>query len=154
MSDVTCTIIITQDLAARNVIVGENETCKVADFGLLRELEDYQEVYISSSISLCPLRWMAPECVEHKQFSTASDVWSYGILQWEMFNPTEIPYPIFDDVQLTAKLARGYTMPIPDQCPSNIGKIMKSCWKFEPSKRPSFTLISVLLTRLTLQRAV
>ena len=133
---------IIQDLAARNVIVGENETCKVADF------------YISSSILLCPLRWMAPESIEYKQFSTASDVWSYGILLWEMFNPTEIPYPNFDDVQLTAKLARGYTMPVPDQCPSNIAKIMKSCWKFKPSDRPSFTLITVLLTRLNLRRAV
>ena len=71
-----------QDLAARNVMVGDNEVCKVADFGLLRELDDYQEVYISSNMLLCLLRWMAPESVEHKQFSTASDVWSYGILLW------------------------------------------------------------------------
>ena len=135
-------------------MVTENESCKVADFGLLRELDDYKEVYISSNISLCPLRWMAPESIEHKRFSTSSDVWSYGILLWEMFNPTKMPYPEYSDVQLTAKLAKGYTMPIPAECPPNVAKIMKSCWQLEPSKRPSFTFISVLLTRSNLlQRA-
>ena len=135
-------------------MVGKNELCKVADFGLLRELEDYKEVYISSNISLCPLRWMAPESLEHKQFSTSSDVWSYGILLWEMFNPTEIPYPELTDLQVTAKLARGYSMSIPAQCPSIVAKIMRSCWQSDPSRRPSFAFLSVLLTRAKLEGAV
>ena len=93
-------------------MVGDNEVCKVADFGLLRELDDFQEVYTSSNISLCPLRWMAPESVENMQFSTASDVWSYGILLWEMFNPTEIPYPDLRDAQFIAKVVQGHYLPI------------------------------------------
>ena len=135
-------------------MVGNNESCKVADFGLLREMEDYGEVYISSNISLCPLRWMAPESLEHRRFSVSSDVWSFGILLWEMFNPTEMPYSELTDVQVTVKLARGYTMPIPTQCPSTIAKIMKSCWQADPSRRPSFAFLSVLLARLNLEGAV
>ena len=142
-----------QDLAARNIMVGDNEDCKVADFGLLRELDDYQEVYISSNTSLCPLRWMAPESVEHKQFSTASDVWSYGILLWEMFNPTELPYSDLDDVQFAIKVAHGHTLSIPPQCPPIVAKIMKSCWNLTPSRRPSFAYICVLLTRSNLRGA-
>lgn len=142
-----------QDLAARNIMVGDNEDCKVADFGLLRELDDYQEVYISSNTSLCPLRWMAPESVEHKQFSTASDVWSYGILLWEMFNPTELPYSDLDDVQFAIKVAHGHTLSIPPQCPPIVAKIMKSCWNLIPSRRPSFAYICVLLTRSNLRGA-
>lgn len=143
-----------QDLAARNIMVGDNEVCKVADFGLLRELDDYQEVYTSSNISLCPLRWMAPESVEHMQFSTASDVWSYGILLWEMFNPTEIPYPDLRDAQFIAKVVQGHTLSIPVQCPPTVAKIMKSCWNLIPSNRPSFAFISLLLTRSNLRGAV
>ena len=135
-------------------MVGDNEQCKVADFGLLREPDDYKGVYTSSTIIMCPLRWMAPESIEHKQFSTASDVWSYGILLWEMFNPKEIPYPDLTDMQFAVKVARGYTQPIPSQCPSTVAKIMKSCWHSIPSKRPSFAYISVLLTRSNLRGPV
>ena len=111
-----------QDLAARNVMVGRNEVCKVANFGLLREMDDYQEVYISNML-LCPLRWMAPESLEHKQFSTASDVWSYGILLWEMFNPTELPYSDLDNAQFAIKVAQGHTLSIPAQCPPTVARI-------------------------------
>ena len=143
-----------QDLAARNIMVGDNEQCKVADFGLLRELDDYKEVYTSSNTSMCPLRWMAPESVEYRQFSTASDIWSYGILLWEMFNPTEIPYSEFSNVQFPAKVVQGHTLPIPCQCPQTVAKIMKSCWHLIPSERPSFALISIVLTRSNLQGSV
>ena len=135
-----------QDLAARNVMVGDNEVCKVADFGFLRELDDYQEVYISSNNMLVyPLRWMAPETLEHKQFSTASDVWSYGILLWEMFNPTELPYSDLDNAQFAIKVAQGHTLSIPAQCPPTVARIMRACWHKTPSKRPSFLLIGTLL---------
>lgn len=132
-------------------MVGSNETCKVADFGLMRELEDYEEVYVATNATNCPLRWMSPESIELKQFSASSDVWSYGILLWEMFNPTEVPYPMFDNnIQLTTNIAKGYTMPIPDQSPPIVAKIMKSCWQYSASNRPSFALISLLLTRSSL----
>lgn len=129
-------------------MVDNKEVCKVADFGLLREMDDYSftSIYISSNTSLCPLRWMAPESVEHKQFSSASDAWSYGILLWEMFNPTETPYSDLDDVQFAIKVTNGHTLSIPTQCPSPIANIMKYCWDPVPSKRPDFEKISYLLT--------
>ena len=140
-----------QNLAARNIMVGENEVCKVAGFDLLRELDDYQEIYISSNTSLCALRWMAPESMEHNQFSTASDVWSYGILLWEMFNPTELPYSDLDNMQFAIKVVHGHTLSIQTQCPPTVARIMKSCWHLTPSRRPSFAYICVLLIRSNLR---
>ena len=93
----------TQDLAARNILVGKNETCKVGDFGLLRKLgkasstdPKAKEVYVAQSITPLPNRWMAPESLDCdlKQFSTASDVWSFAVLQWEMKNVDSIPYSV------------------------------------------------------------
>ena len=89
----------TQDLAARNVLVGDGEICKVADFGLLRELPEDDAIYVSSSNVPCPIRWMPPEAIKRK-FSVASDVWSFGILQWEMMNPGKLPYANFANLEV------------------------------------------------------
>lgn len=66
--------------------------CKVADFGLLRELPQDDSIYVSTSNVPCPIRWMPPEAISKRSFSVASDVWSFGILQWEIFNPKKMPY--------------------------------------------------------------
>ena len=84
-----------QDLAARNVLVGDGEVCKVSDFGLLRELPKGDAIYHSKSAFPWPIRWMAPESLRDRVFSQATDVWSFGVLQWEMFNPKEKPYKTF-----------------------------------------------------------
>ena len=135
-----------QDLAARNIMVDGKEVCKVADFGLFREISDYSftSIYISSSTTQCPLRWMSPESVEDRKFSSASDVWSYGILLWEMFNPKELPYSDLDDVKFVIKVVNGHTLSIPSQCPPTVAKIMKQCWDLVPEKRPTFE--EILLT--------
>lgn len=135
-------------------MVSDNEQCKVADFGLLRELDDFQEVYVASGDARSPVRWMAPESIAKKMFSPASDVWSYGVLLWEMFNPNKIPYPKFENMQLVMELAQGYTMSVPSECPTTVAKIMRACWKFKPAKRPSFLLISMLLTRSNFQGSI
>lgn len=75
-------------------MVGQDEVCKVGDFGLLRELPKDQEIYISVAKTLAPIRWMAPESLEKREFSTASDVWSYAVLLWEMYQPTVLPYEV------------------------------------------------------------
>ena len=142
--------LIIQDLAARNVMVGENEICKVADFGLLRELPDGEAIYIQSSQSLVPIRWLAPESLEKRHFSTASDVWSYGILLWEMFEPTKLPYAEYDDnMQCAIAVIRGHRLMVPEPYPTTVERIMKNCWHKIPDKRPSFLLISSLLTNVT-----
>ena len=112
-----------QDLAARNVLVDENQTCKVSDFGLLRE--------VPKEISVSP----------------ASDVWSYVILQWEMFFPEKIPYQDMEDMQMVTKVCKGFRMPIPRGCPGLAAKIMRACWQQDPENRPSFLLISNLLAQ-------
>ena len=138
--------LIPQDLAARNILVGENELCKVADFGLLRELPPDDSIYQSTSNTPCPIRWMAPESLSKRLFSVASDVWSYGVLQWEMFNPQRLPYHHFDNFQVAMQVNRGYRLPIPRGCPGVVARVMKACWHSEPRKRPSFQVIAVLLT--------
>ena len=90
---------------------------------------------------------MAPESISKRLFSPASDVWSYGILQWEMFFPENIPYPDEDNDQVSRMISNGYHMPIPQMCPELAAKIMRACWQLDPRNRPSFLLISNLLAR-------
>ena len=93
-----------------------------------------------------PVRWMAPESLTIKHFSVASDVWSYGVLMWEMFKPTKMPYEEFGIYQIASKLQEGYRLPLPRKIPPVIGGIMNACWQEDPNKRPSFLLICTLLT--------
>jgi serine/threonine protein kinase len=139
--------LIHRDLAARNVLVDENKTCKVSDFGLLREVPRDKRVYVSQNDGQSPLRWMAPESITDNIFSPATDVWSYGILQWEMFFPHRNPYHDMDNTQMVAKVSCGYRMAIPRGCPPLVVKIMRACWEHDPKERPNFLLISNLLTR-------
>ena len=136
-----------QDLAARNVLVDKDRHCKISDFGLLREVPKDISVYVSQNMGPCPLRWMAPESINERIFSPASDVWSYGILQWEMFFPDKFPYYDMEDAQMAVKVLSGYRMPIPRGCPRLAGQIMRACWQHDPKHRPSFLLISNLLCR-------
>ena len=95
-------------MAARNILVGENETCKVADFGLLRELPKDDSIYQMQTNVPCPVRWMPPESISQRKFSTASDVWSFGVLQWEMFNPKKTPYSTFGNMEVAMKVTKKY----------------------------------------------
>ena len=128
-------------------MVGQDEICKVGDFGLLRELPQGEAVYVAKTDIPLPVKWMAPESLEDGHFSTASDVWSFGVLMWEMYNPKETPYgEICDPLRLAMKIARGQRLTIPESYPPTAVKIMKACWHQNPAKRPSFLLISSLLT--------
>ena len=93
--------------------MSEDETCKVSDFGLLRELPEGDSIYHMSTVVPCPVRWMAPESFGDRVFSPASDVWSFGILQWEMFHPTEMPYHHLGNMELVAKVKSKWHIFIP-----------------------------------------
>ena len=136
-----------QDLAARNVMVDDQKTCKVADFGLLREIPKDDAIYQSKTAIPLPIRWMAPESLQHRNFSPATDVWSFGVLLWEMYYPNELPYAELGIDQLLFNLHSGHRLSIPPAYPSIVARIMKACWQKEPEKRPSFQLISSLLTK-------
>lgn len=137
--------LVHRDVAARNILVGVNEICKVGDFGLIRKLDD-DEIYAQQSNMLCPIKWMAPESLSKKWFSTASDVWSFGVLMWEMFNPTKKPYAEMDNFTYAVLVNEGTRLPIPAECPPLVERVMKACWHSVPQKRPSFLAISTILT--------
>ena len=140
-------LLYTQDLAARNIIVGENEICKVSDFGLLREIPKDNNIYISSSTTHLPIRWMAPESLRDREFSTATDVWSYAVLLWEMYQPDRLPYAeLTDSFQCCIKIIDGYRLKKPELYPRLVKEIMDGCWLQDPLKRPSFFTISSLLS--------
>uniref|UniRef100_A0A3B4HCQ8 Src-related kinase lacking C-terminal regulatory tyrosine and N-terminal myristylation sites n=1 Tax=Pundamilia nyererei TaxID=303518 RepID=A0A3B4HCQ8_9CICH len=115
--------IVHRDLAARNILVGDDLVCKVADFGLARIIRD--SVYTASRNTKIPVRWTAPEAALHQRFSVKSDVWSFGVLLYEMMSRGKMPY-------------EGTAARLSVRCPSNIYRIMIDCWAIEPSKRPSF----------------
>ena len=109
-----CNYKLPQDLAARNILVGDNETCKVADFGLLREIPKDDSIYQMHTNVPCPVRWMPPESISQRKFSTASDVWSFGVLQWEMFNPKKLPYGNSSNMDVAMKV-RNNTLKFNDE---------------------------------------
>ena len=83
-----------------------------------------------------------------KEFSPASDVWSFGVIMWEMYNPSELPYKGMDNMQVAVNVNQDLRLPIPEVYPPTVVKIMKACWQHSPSKRPRFLLIASLLTKV------
>ena len=129
-------------------MVGEAEICKVGDFGLLRELPKDKAVYVATTKVPVPTRWMAPESHWKKEFSPATDVWSFGVVMWEMYNPTELPYKELNNPEVSASVCMGTRLDIPKSYPPTVASIMKACWQHDSSKRPSFLLIAMLLTNV------
>ncbi|XP_061099102.1 tyrosine-protein kinase SRK2 [Conger conger] len=130
---------IHRDLAARNVLVGDNNTCKVADFGLARvfKMED-EEVYYVKEGTKFPVKWTAPEAIHGNKFSIKSDVWSFGILLYEIMTYGQMPYPTMTNYQVVQKLSTGYRMPCPANCRGVMSDIMNDCWKENEYERPTF----------------
>lgn len=102
------------------MLVSFNETCKVADFGLLRQLDD--GCYLLTGASKVAIRWCAPECLKTQKFYPASDVWSYGIVLWEMAYPTGVPYKEYYDYQVAGSIVEGKKMNIPECYPETVQK--------------------------------
>uniref|UniRef100_A0A8C1RJ00 Tyrosine-protein kinase n=1 Tax=Cyprinus carpio TaxID=7962 RepID=A0A8C1RJ00_CYPCA len=121
-----------RDLAGRNILVSEDTVAKISDFGLAK---------VSSTAtdnSKLPIKWTAPEALKNKKFSTQSDVWSYGVLLWEIFSYGRQPYPKMSVSEVRERVDQGYRMEPPDECPPDVYSIMTSCWEMDPKRRPSF----------------
>ncbi|XP_022786878.1 platelet-derived growth factor receptor alpha-like isoform X2 [Stylophora pistillata] len=125
-----------RDLAARNVLLGEGRTVKIADFGLLRHT--YGEIYEAKQKKKLPIKWTAPEALCHGSYTSKSDVWSFGVVLWEMATMGGIPYPGISNKELYKLLKTGYRMEKPDMCSDEIYNLILECWKEDPSERPTF----------------
>ena len=127
---------IHRNLAARNVLVGEHLICKVADFGLTRVIDE--DIYEAHTGAKFPIKWTAPEAAMYSRFTIRSDVWSFGIMLYELITYGHFPYPGMNNAQVLEALQTGYRMPCPIGCPEQLYEIMRECWKDDSASRPTF----------------
>ncbi|XP_078509706.1 macrophage colony-stimulating factor 1 receptor [Lissotriton helveticus] len=133
---------IHRDVAARNVLVTHGRVAKICDFGLARDIMNDSNYVVKGNARL-PVKWMAPESIFDCIYTVQSDVWSYGILLWEIFSLGMSPYPgILVDGKFYKLVKTGYQMARPDFAPLEMYEIMKACWDLEPTHRPTFQQIS------------
>ncbi|XP_071374032.1 macrophage-stimulating protein receptor [Centroberyx affinis] len=128
-----------RDLAARNCMLDETFVVKVADFGMARDVFDkeYYSIQDHKKAKL-PVKWMAIESLQTQKFTTKSDVWSYGVLMWELLTRGASPYPDVDPYDMAHFLLKGRRLPQPQFCPDALYSIMLGCWDPEPECRPAF----------------
>jgi len=133
--------IVHRDLAARNVLVCDNKLVKVADFGLARSTLGENVYHMTGQHNKLPVKWMSPEAINDGIFTTKSDVWSYGVLLWEIATLGGFPYPGIKNRELMRLLKRGYRMEKPDTCSEEFYQMMRRCWVDNPDLRPTFTAL-------------
>ncbi|CAH3173609.1 unnamed protein product, partial [Porites lobata] len=149
-----------RDLAARNVLVGHDNQIKVSDFGLMKQI--YEDVCHSEKSKRPPAKWMAPESLYQGVYTTKSDVWSFGVVLWEMATLGGVPYPTLTNSELYRLLGTGYRMERPDMCSDDVAtfftlngsiffpihdryELISDCWNEDPYIRPTFfRLIEIL----------
>uniref|UniRef100_A0A452QYF8 Fibroblast growth factor receptor 3 n=1 Tax=Ursus americanus TaxID=9643 RepID=A0A452QYF8_URSAM len=128
---------IHRDLAARNVLVTEDNVMKIADFGLARDVHNL-DYYKKTTNGRLPVKWMAPEALFDRVYTHQSDVWSFGVLLWEIFTLGGSPYPGIPVEELFKLLKEGHRMDKPANCTHDLYMIMRECWHAVPSQRPTF----------------
>ncbi|KAH0504608.1 Ephrin type-B receptor 1 [Microtus ochrogaster] len=139
-----------RDLAARNILVNSNLVCKVSDFGLSRYLQDdtSDPTYTSSLGGKIPVRWTAPEAIAYRKFTSASDVWSYGIVMWEVMSFGERPYWDMSNQDVINAIEQDYRLPPPMDCPAALHQLMLDCWQKDRNSRPRFAEIVNTLDKM------
>lgn len=131
--------VVHRDLAARNILINDDKKIKISDFGLSRFVSD-ELIYVSNNKSRkLPVKWMSIEAIYHQEFTTASDVWAYGIVLFEIVTLGGTPYPSIGNRELCKMLKSGYRMDKPENCEDTVYDIMLHCWNEIPTQRPTFT---------------
>ncbi|XP_055460188.1 proto-oncogene tyrosine-protein kinase receptor Ret [Psammomys obesus] len=139
--------LVHRDLAARNILVAEGRKMKISDFGLSRDVYE-EDSYVKKSKGRIPVKWMAIESLFDHIYTTQSDVWSFGVLLWEIVTLGGNPYPGIPPERLFNLLKTGHRMERPDNCSEEMYRLMLQCWKQEPDKRPVFADISKDLEKM------
>uniref|UniRef100_A0A4W6BWS0 non-specific protein-tyrosine kinase n=1 Tax=Lates calcarifer TaxID=8187 RepID=A0A4W6BWS0_LATCA len=133
--------LVHRDIAVRNVLVASPECVKLGDFGLSRYIED--EEYYKASITRLPIKWMAPESINFRRFTTASDVWMFAVCVWEIMSHGQQPFFWLENRDVINQLEQGIRLPKPDNCPPALYSLMTRCWSYDPRERPTFTELVV-----------
>uniref|UniRef100_A0A8C5D4Z8 Tyrosine-protein kinase receptor n=1 Tax=Gouania willdenowi TaxID=441366 RepID=A0A8C5D4Z8_GOUWI len=129
-----------RDLAARNCMVAEDFTVKIGDFGMTRDIYE-TDYYRKGGKGLLPVRWMSPESLKDGVFTTYSDVWSFGVVLWEISTLAEQPYQGLSNEQVLRFVMEGGLLEKPQNCPDMLFELMRMCWQYNPKMRPSFVEI-------------
>lgn len=140
--------IVHRDLAARNVLVCDNNILKISDFGLTRGLGEGQDYYRNTTKGRFPVKWMAPEALSDRKYTAKSDVWSFGVVLWEIWSYGGCPYPTIPVENILDRLAAGYRMAKPCYASYEMYLVMLRCWCYNAGERPTFSELVFLLGNL------
>ncbi|XP_072561892.1 protein tyrosine kinase 2aa isoform X11 [Paramormyrops kingsleyae] len=132
-----------RDIAARNVLVYSTDCVKLGDFGLSRYMEDSS--YYKASKGKLPIKWMAPESINFRRFTSASDVWMFGVCMWEILMYGVKPFQGVKNNDVIGRIENGERLAMPPNCPPTLYSLMTKCWAYDPSKRPRFSELKTQL---------
>ncbi|VDP66741.1 unnamed protein product [Echinostoma caproni] len=141
---------VSRDIAARNILVARADWVKLADFGMARMLNDANEFRADKGRKM-PIKWMAPESVHHRRFSSASDVWMFGVCMWEILSGGTKPFADMTNAEAAEHVTRGQRLKRPETCPRNLYVVMLECWNTNPQRRPTFAALKPRLRELAAQ---
>lgn len=142
--------LVHRDLAARNVLIGENNSAKIADFGLARVINRDAQCKRQTKPELLPIKWSALEVIKDNEYSTKSDVWSFGIVMMELFTYGEKPYGEWTTQYTIFQLEKGYRLPKPDHMPNMLYEALFKCWDVDPMSRPTFEFLAEFFEAYTI----
>uniref|UniRef100_A0A8C0HG51 Protein-tyrosine kinase 2-beta n=1 Tax=Chelonoidis abingdonii TaxID=106734 RepID=A0A8C0HG51_CHEAB len=125
-----------RDIAVRNILVASSECVKLGDFGLSRYIED--DEYYKASVTRLPIKWMSPESINFRRFTSASDVWMFAVCMWEILSYGKQPFFWLENKDVIGVLEKGDRLPKPDLCPPILYTLMTRCWDYDPNDRPKF----------------